>query len=153
MIREVTRDKKAFLPLLLVGDEQESMIDRYLDAGRLFVLEEGAAIALCVVSPLAAPGEYELNNLAVQPAHQRRGCGRTLIEFLFCALPDCRTLYASTGDSPLTLPFYRACGFVPVGRVEGYFLVHYDHPIFEGGRRVTDLVRLKKERPRSAQSR
>lgn len=35
-IREVKSDKKRYLPLLLLGDEQESMIDRYLDRGRLF---------------------------------------------------------------------------------------------------------------------
>ena len=30
-IKKIHRDKKAYLPLLLLGDEQEDMIDRYLD--------------------------------------------------------------------------------------------------------------------------
>lgn len=37
-IEEVKRDKKRFMPLLLLADEQESMIDRYLDRGAMFVL-------------------------------------------------------------------------------------------------------------------
>ena len=30
-IREIYENKKQFLPLLLLADEQENMIDRYLD--------------------------------------------------------------------------------------------------------------------------
>ena len=32
-IRRIESGKRDFLPLLLLGDEQEDMIDRYLDAG------------------------------------------------------------------------------------------------------------------------
>ena len=34
-------DKKKYLDLLLIGDEQESMIYRYLDGGIMFVLDDG----------------------------------------------------------------------------------------------------------------
>ena len=34
----VSENKKDFLDLLLLGDEQEDMIDRYLARGELFVL-------------------------------------------------------------------------------------------------------------------
>ena len=50
-IKKIHRDKKAYLPLLLLGDEQEDMIDRYLERGVLYVLEEeGETKALCVVT-------------------------------------------------------------------------------------------------------
>ena len=39
-IRQVTENKKAYLELLLLADEQESMIDRYLDRGTMYVLED-----------------------------------------------------------------------------------------------------------------
>ena len=32
-IREIHENKKQFLPLLLLADEQENMIDRYLERG------------------------------------------------------------------------------------------------------------------------
>lgn len=32
-IREIHENKKQFLPLLLLADEQEDMIDRYLERG------------------------------------------------------------------------------------------------------------------------
>ena len=49
-------------------------------------------------------------------------------------------MLVGTGDSPLTVPFYLACGFTPSHRVENFFLDHYDHPIFEGGVQLRDMV-------------
>lgn len=40
-IREIHENKKQFLPLLLLADEQENMIDRYLERGTMHVLEDG----------------------------------------------------------------------------------------------------------------
>ena len=50
-IQRIERDKKRYLSLLLLADEQENMIDRYLERGTLYVLEEdGIAKAECVVT-------------------------------------------------------------------------------------------------------
>ena len=51
-----------------------------------------------------------------------------------------RRLLAGTGDSSLTVPFYESCGFRECGRVKDFFLENYDHPIFEAGRQLTDMV-------------
>ena len=40
-IREVNEDKKQFISLLLLADEQENMVDRYLEKGTMYVLEDG----------------------------------------------------------------------------------------------------------------
>ena len=39
-IIEVKEDKKQYLDLLLLADEQENMIDRYLDKGKMYVLDD-----------------------------------------------------------------------------------------------------------------
>ena len=36
VITEVYSDRKQFLPLLLIGDESETMIDRYIGQGNLY---------------------------------------------------------------------------------------------------------------------
>ena len=41
VFREI-ENKRDYLPLLLLADEQEDMIDRYLDRGVMFLLEEDA---------------------------------------------------------------------------------------------------------------
>ena len=47
---KISRNKKQYLDLLLLGDEQEIMIDRYLERGDLFVLEDNGIKAVCVVT-------------------------------------------------------------------------------------------------------
>ena len=49
-IREVNENKKQFIALLLLADEQENMIDHYLEKGTMYVLEDGNVKAECVVT-------------------------------------------------------------------------------------------------------
>ena len=54
-------------------------------------------------------------------------------------------MFVGTGDSPLTIPFYEHCGFIISHRVENFFVENYDHPIFEAGKQLIDMVYLKKD--------
>ena len=54
-------------------------------------------------------------------------------------------LQVGTGDSPLTIPFYEKCGFVRNHVVKNFFTDNYDHPIFEGGVQLKDMIYLRKE--------
>ena len=144
-IFEVKTDKKRYLSLLLLGDEQEDMIDRYLDRGTMYALETDDGVkAVCVVTDEGG-GTLELKNLAVPPAYQRQGYGRRMVDFL-CETYGGRyaRLLAGTGDSPLTLPFYEACGFVRSHTIPNFFTEHYRHPIYEGGRQLVDMIYLTK---------
>ena len=49
-IKEIKENKKQFLPLLLLADEQEDMIDRYLDRGTMYVLDDDGVKCGCVVT-------------------------------------------------------------------------------------------------------
>jgi len=141
-IFEEKREKKAHLALLLLGDEQEDMIDRYHPSCRLFCLEEAGAVrAVCAVTEEQT--HAEIKNLAVDPAYQRRGLGRSLVEFV--AETYQKPLLVGTGESPLTLPFYHACGFAYSHREENFFTDHYDHPIFEAGVQLRDMIYLRRE--------
>ena len=51
-IREVNENKKQFIALLLLADEQENMIDHYLEKSTMYVLEDGNVKAECVVTCL-----------------------------------------------------------------------------------------------------
>ena len=50
IIREVNENKKQFISLLLLADEQENMIDRYIEKGTMYVLEDDNVKAECVVT-------------------------------------------------------------------------------------------------------
>ena len=49
-IVEIAENKKQFLALLLLADEQESMVDKYLEQGTMFVLDDDGVKAECVVT-------------------------------------------------------------------------------------------------------
>ena len=144
-IFEVKTDQKQYLSLLLLGDEQEDMIDRYLGRGTMYALEDSGSVkAVCVVTD-EGDGTLELKNLAAAPEYQRRGYGRRLVDFLAEAYRgQYARLLAGTGDSPLTIPFYEACGFRRSHVVPNFFTDHYDHPIFEGGVQLVDMIYLSR---------
>ena len=49
-IRRIESGKRDFLPLLLLGDDQEELIDRELDRGTLWARYYGGLRAVCVVT-------------------------------------------------------------------------------------------------------
>ncbi len=144
-IVEIRENKKEYLELLLLADEQESMIDRYLDRGNMYALFEDGVRAVCVVTDEGG-GILELKNLAVCPEYQRKGYGAAMIRFLEERYRgQYGILQVGTGDSPLTVPFYEACGFRRSHTVKNFFTEHYDHPIYEAGVLLKDMVYLRKK--------
>lgn len=144
-IRKVTENKKNYIDLLLLADESEAMIDKYLDRGEMFVLDDDGVKAECVITQ-EGDGIYELKNLAVLPSCWRKGYGKKLIEFLFSHCADCNVMFVGTGDCPSTLSFYESCGFKKSHRIQNFFTNNYDHAIFEEGVQLVDMVYLKWER-------
>ena len=143
-ILEVTVNKKQYLDLLLLADEQEDMIDLYLDKGRMYVLDDNGIKCECVLTD-EGNGVLEIKNIATDPARQHRGYGRMMISFVEETYRDSYDkIKVGTGDSPLTIPFYEKCGFRESYRVANFFTDNYDHPIFECGVQLVDMVYLQR---------
>jgi len=143
-ISEVKASKKAYMNLLLLADEQENMIYRYLERGTMYVLDDDGVKAECVVTD-EGDGVLEIKNIAVLPKYQHKGYGKRLIHYIEQKYgKDFRILRVGTGDSPLTIPFYERCGFVKIYRLRNFFTDNYDHPIFECGTQLIDMVYLEK---------
>jgi len=143
-ICEIRTNKKKYLELLLLADEQESMIDRYLDRGTMYVLDDGGVKCECVVTDEGG-GILEIKNIATQPDFQGKGYGRALIEYVADKYRGrFSILQVGTGDSPLTVPFYEKCGFVRSHIVPNFFTENYDHPIYECGVQLVDMVYFRR---------
>ncbi|MDE6155248.1 MAG: GNAT family N-acetyltransferase [Eubacterium sp.] len=144
-IIEIENNKKEYLPLLLLGDEQEDMIDKYINHGRMFVLCDNEPKAVCVITD-EGNGILEIKNIAVAPNAQRQGYGKKIIEFISENFKDKYSiLQAGTGDSPLTVPFYENCGFKRAFKIKNFFTDNYDHPIIENGVQLVDMIYFQKK--------
>lgn len=144
-IKEIKKDKKQFLSLLLLADEQESMIDRYIDRGTMYVLDDCGIKCECVVTD-EGHGVLEIKNIATEPDHQGKGYGKALIDFVAEKYKGAYSiLQVGTGESPVTLSFYEKCGFVRSHSVKNFFIDHYDHPIYECGVQLIDMIYLQRE--------
>jgi ribosomal protein S18 acetylase RimI-like enzyme len=111
----------------------------------MFVLDDNGVKAECVITK-EADNIYELKNIAVLPDCQRKGYGKKLIDFLFSYYPDCNTMLVGTGDVPFTIGFYQKCGFELSHRIPNFFTDNYDHPMFEDGKQLIDMIYLKRKR-------
>ena len=144
-VKITASDKPKYMKFLLIADEEERMIKKYLYRGDMFALQDAELKAICIVTR-EQPGIYELKNIVTVPAHQRQGYGTLLLSHIAAYYRKIgHTLYVGTGDCPAIRRFYERCGFAPSHRVKNFFLDNYDHPIYEEGQQLTDMVYLKKD--------
>ena len=144
-IIEVAENKKQYLELLLLADEQEDMIDRYLDKGKMYVLDDNGIKCECVVTN-EGNGVLEIKNIATVPEYQGKGYAKALIDFIIKKYKEkYNILQVGTGDSPMSIPFYEKCGFVRSHIIPNFFTDNYAHPIYEHGIQLVDMVYLQRE--------
>ena len=144
-IEKIVENKKQFLDLLLLADEQEDMIDKYLPIGDMFALYDDDLKSVCVVAPINSE-TCELKNIATYGKYQGKGYGRALINFISDFYKNnYKTMIVGTGETPAILSFYESCGFEKSHRVKNFFTDNYDHPMFEEGIQLIDMVYLKKD--------
>ena len=144
-IEKIDENKKQFLDLLLLADEQEDMIDKYLADGDLFALYDDDLKSVCVVLPIDDE-ICELKNIATYEKYQGRGYGKALIRYIFNYYKDGhKTMLVGTGEVPAILSFYKGLGFVDSHRIENFFIDNYDNPMFEDEIQLIDMIYLKKE--------
>lgn len=144
-IQEIKENKKAYLSLLLLADEQEDMIDRYLEKGIMYILEDDGVKCECVITN-EGNGILEIKNIATDPEFQGKGYGKILIDYIINKYKNQYSIIqVGTGDSPLTIPFYEKCGFVRSHIIKNFFVDNYDSPIYEGEVQLIDMIYLRRQ--------
>ena len=67
------------MSLLLLADEQEDMVEKYLDKGAMYVLEDDGIKGECVVTD-EGNGVLEIKNIATSPEFQGKGYGKSYVK-------------------------------------------------------------------------
>ena len=144
-IIEITENKEKYMDLLLLGDEQESMIKKYLYRGELFALYDNDLKTVAVVTN-ENDGIYEIKNIATYEKYHGKGYGKKMIQYIIEKYRNkCRILNVGTGDSSRIISFYKNCGFEYSHTIKDFFILNYDHEMYEEGKQLKDMIYLKIE--------
>lgn len=137
-------DKINFMELLLLADEDVKMVEKYLHRGELFALYDDGLKSVCVVTR-ESEDVCELKNIATYGQWHGKGYGSKILDHIFSHYKDKFTsMLVGTGDIPWILQFYHKNGFRISHRVKDFFTDNYDHPMFDDGIQLRDMVYLSK---------
>lgn len=140
----INESKKRYLDLLLLADEQEDMIDRYLEFGDMFAIYDVDLVGVCVV--VRGNDICELKNIAIYPQHQRKGYGIYMVNYICDYYRDkCKAIIVGTGDIFSAISFYTHCGFKLSHVVKNFFIDNYHIPIIENDNQLVDMIYLRKD--------
>jgi GNAT superfamily N-acetyltransferase len=144
-INKIPQNKEKFMDLLLLGDEQESMIKKYLYRGELFALYDGDLKTASVVTE-EDKNTYEIKNIATYKKYQGKGYGKIMVKYIIEKYKNkCKILLVGTGESDIIISFYKNCGFVYSHIIKDFFINNYDHEMFKEGKQLKDMIYLKIE--------
>ncbi len=144
--RQLNKDEKVPINLLLLADESIQAINKYIFDSEIYVLEQDdKVIAEYALLPLSE-SEVEIKNIAVAAEFQGQGIGKMLLKDATDRTKSrgFKTLIVGTGDATKPLRFYQGAGFEVFGVKKGFFIDNYAYPIFEDGKRLVDMVMLRK---------
>ena len=142
-IKLITDNKEQFMDLLLLGDEQENMIKKYLYRGKLFALYDEDLKTVSVVTE-EEENTCEIKNIATYEKYQSKGYGKAMINFIIESCKNnCKILLVGTGESKRTISFYEKCGFKYSHTIKNFFVDNYEHEMYEEGKQLIDMIYLK----------
>jgi GNAT superfamily N-acetyltransferase len=142
-IIKVMDNKEKYMDLLLLGDEQESMVTKYLYRGELFALFDND---LKTVSVVTQENEkiYEIKNIATYEKFQGKGYGSIMVEYIIENIKNKgKQLLVGTGESDKIITFYNKFGFKYSHTVKDFFIDNYDHKMYDNGKQLKDMTYLK----------
>lgn len=142
-IKTINENKEEFMALLLLGDEQENMVKKYLNRGELYALYDNDLKTVCVVTQ-ESENIYEIKNIATYEKYQGKGYGSYMIKNIIEKYKGkCNQLLVGTGEDDKILSFYKSFGFIYSHTIKDFFINNYDHEIFENGKQLKDMIYLK----------
>lgn len=135
LIRKHRSDEPVPYDLLLLADENQLLIDKYLPNSQLYVLEtDDNIVGVGVLQINGTAGE--IMNIAVAPDYQQKGLGRAMVRALTnsAAQQGVGQLRIATGNCGIgQIALYQQEGFELVAIDRNYMLRNYPNPIWENG--------------------
>jgi GNAT superfamily N-acetyltransferase len=107
--------------MLLRHPDAVDIAPEQIAAGRVFVSErDGVILGFYAILP-RDDGDTDLDGLFVEPANQRQGIGRSLIEHCLEVSRTAGSAVLHVIGNPHVAEFYKACGFTLTGTFKMHF--------------------------------
>ena len=91
---------------------------------------------------------YLIVDVLVDPEYQKNGIGKKLIEEIEKEVENKTKKGQKCSINLVSISgkeeFYEKCGFVRSHKIPNFFTDNYDHPIYEGGVQLIDMVYLQR---------
>jgi len=114
------------MELLMLGDAQESMIEKYLHRGVLFALYDDFDLKTVAVVTKEDNETCEIKNIV--SIYQGKGYGSSMMKHIIQHYKSqCKRLIVDTGENEKALLFYEKLGFVYSHTIQNmvYFKLEY----------------------------
>ncbi|GED19426.1 GNAT family N-acetyltransferase [Kurthia gibsonii] len=138
--------REKFLNLLILADEDETVVREYMNEGRLFEITEKME-RVGVIQTIECDGYSEVKNIAITPERQGQGIGKKALRFVEKILYDdgAQIMKVGTANSSISnIAFYQKAGY-RLDSIQHDFFSNYKEPIFENGIQAIDLLYFSKE--------
>lgn len=143
ILQVAPKERKELMELLLLADESESIIERYIREGEMFkILFNHKLIGVVHFVFHHRKNSVELKNMALLPSYQGKGIGREVIERMVSHYADeayDKMIVGTANSSIGNIIFYQKAGF-RIAEVRKNFFEDYPKPIVEQGIRALDML-------------
>ncbi len=145
-VKKVEGVREDYLPQLLLADESEEVVRKYLHDGELYEIKCGEQLAGVALLVEQSDMTVEIKNIAIVPKYQGNGLGKETLRQLttICQSQGYKVMIVGTANSSIdNIAFYQKVGF-RMEAIEKDFFSHYPEPIYENGIRALDMIFFSK---------
>ena len=137
-------NKEDYIDLLLEADPSRDMIYKYLNDSDVYALKkEDELISIAVILHIDRK-TLELKNIVTTEKYRNKGYAKTLLKSL-CGNYKQKYDRMLVGVAENNIPFYVKQGFDKYEKtIKNFFIDNYDHPIYESGIQLVDMVYLQR---------
>jgi ribosomal protein S18 acetylase RimI-like enzyme len=142
---QLTPDSEIPYHLLLLADETEEAINRYIFKSDLYLLHDGTENIAVMALYKNSDTELEIKNIAVIESYRSKGIGSILMDKAkeIAKENHYKILTVGTSDTGFQqIRFYEKNGFIKTGIRKDFFIENYPSPLYENGLQMRDMVVL-----------
>ena len=142
---KIDNNKEQYMDLLLEADPSKVLVNKYLEYGDLYILENNGEVVCVAVVTKVDDFVCELKNIATVEKFRGQGFGKKMIQYLF-KIYKLQFKKMIVGTTENNIPFYVKQGFDNYYKtVKNFFVDNYSEEIWDGDLHCIDMYYYSKD--------